>query len=210
VVLRYPADAAVLIAGVPGAGKSTLAARLGRRDGVRVLDTDPLREQWARALGPFPYRLWRPALHTAHLVRIWRALGRPGPLVVAEPATRPRVRRILLRRTRRAGRTLHLLGIDAGVAEARGGQLARGRTIRPASLERHARRWARARAQARHEGFATVRLLTRPHAAAVAALAFGAESGPWSSRTRSWSSPEARPASGVRSPCASPRRGRAA
>ncbi len=172
-ILRFPSDAAVLVAGIPGAGKSTLLARAADPAGARVLDTDPLRGRWSRVLGPLPYAVWRPALHAAHWVAVWRALGRPGgPVLVGEPGTRRLLRRTFVRRARRAGRTVHLLGIEASAADARAGQVARGRTIRPGSLERHAARWRRTRRDARVE-FDTIRLLTRADAARVSRISFG-------------------------------------
>ena len=71
-VLRYPPAAAVIVAGIPGAGKSTLIARAAFPAGTTVLDTDPRRRRWAARL-PLPYRLWRPLLHAAHLRAAWRA-----------------------------------------------------------------------------------------------------------------------------------------
>ena len=171
-VLHYPSDAAILVAGLPGAGKSTMLARAGVPEGATVLDTDPLRDAWAARV-PLPYALWRPLLHLAHYTRAWRALHRPGPVLVAEPGTRRLARRAFARAARRGGHSVHLLAIDATAAEARAGQRDRRRTIGSASLARHARRWATTRERARHEGFATVRLLTRRDAARIEALDFG-------------------------------------
>lgn len=199
VLLRYPHGSALLVAGVPGAGKSTLVARAAAgSDDVRVLDTDPLRARWAQALQPLPYPLWRPLLHAFHLTRVWWLIGRPGALVVVEPGTRGFVRRAFVRRADRAGRELHLLGIDASFAEARAGQVARRRTIGRASLGRHAARWSSTLDEAREEGFASVRVITRAQAAQVDGLLVPASSPAWSSRRRSLWSPVARLASGVR------------
>lgn len=175
--LRYPPNAAVLVAGIPGAGKSTLVARAADPATAVVLDTDPLRRRWARALAPIPYAAWRPLVHAAHLARAWRALGRAGgAVVIAEPGTRAVVRRLLVRRARRAGRTVHLLGVDATAAQARAGQHARGRTIRRPALDRHARRWRGVAGRARREGFATVAVLPREVVAQVAEIGFGRRS----------------------------------
>lgn len=163
----------MLVIGIPGAGKSTLIARAVRPSGAMVLDTDPLRRRWAAALAGLPYGLWRPFLHAAHLASIWGALGRPGgPVVIGEPGTRPFVRALMRRRAERSGRPLHLLGIDATAEEARAGQLQRRRTIRSASLERHARRWERLRRRAPNEGYASVSFLSRSEAGSVAHLSF--------------------------------------
>ena len=173
-VLHYPDRSAILVAGLPGAGKSTLLARAADPAGAVVLDTDPLRKRWQERLGALPYPLWRPLLHMAHHARIWRALGEPGPVVVGEPGTRPLLRKAFIRRARRGGHTVHLVAIDATPREARDGQKARGRKIARSSLARHARRWGRAKATLRHEGFDTVRLLARTDAARVASIAVGA------------------------------------
>lgn len=165
----YPAGAAVLVAGLPGAGKSTLVARAGG-GGHRVLDTDPRRVAWARRLPGIPYGCWRPAMHAAHLVAAWGALGRPGGLVFTEPGTRRIVRAAFLRRAASAGRELHLLGIDASEAEAREGQDARGRHVSPRALRRHARRWQSARTRVLREGFASVRFVSRAGAASLGPL----------------------------------------
>lgn len=172
-VLRYPADAAILVAGIPGAGKSTLLARAADPAVAVVLDTDPRRERWAGRI-PLPYRLWRPLLHAVHYAAAWRALRRPGPVVVAEPGTRPRLRRAFVRAARAGGHSVHFAGIDVSAHDARDGQHRRRRTIGDGSLARHASRWAETRHAVRAEGFDTIRLLTRTDAGRTERFAFGA------------------------------------
>ena len=48
--LSFPADAVVVVAGVPGAGKTTLIRRAVDRDVARVVDTDDRREAGGRRL----------------------------------------------------------------------------------------------------------------------------------------------------------------
>jgi predicted kinase len=129
----------VVVAGLPGAGKTTLVA-----GEPRVLDSDGVREAWRPRLAPVPYRLWRPLVHVWHLAAVWRALGRPGGVVVVRPFSSPWLRRAVLRRARRHHPAVHLVVVDATPAQARAGQRARGRAIGERRMRRHERRWARA------------------------------------------------------------------
>ena len=61
-------DTVTVIAGLPGAGKTTLV-----NDIPGVLDSDRIRIAWEARLGRLPYALWRPALHAWHLVSICRS-----------------------------------------------------------------------------------------------------------------------------------------
>jgi adenylate kinase len=47
--LSFPADAVVVVAGVPGAGKTTLIRRAVDRREVRVVDTDDRRAEGKRS-----------------------------------------------------------------------------------------------------------------------------------------------------------------
>lgn len=49
-------------------------------------------------------------MHAWHWVVLWRALGRPGGVVVVRPFTSGWPRRAVLRRARRHHRAVHLLG----------------------------------------------------------------------------------------------------
>ena len=139
-MLLAPLSAAfVVVAGLPGAGKTTLVA-----SEPRALDSDALREAWAPRLAPLPYRLWRPLIHTWHWLEIWRALARPEGVVVVRPFTSAWLRRAVLRRARRHHPAVHLVIVDATSAQARAGQQARGRRVRERAMRRHQRRWARA------------------------------------------------------------------
>ena len=132
-------EGVVVVAGLPGAGKTTLVACA-----PRALDSDALREAWAPRLGRIPYPLWRPLVHARHWIMIWRALKRPDAVIVVRPFTSAWLRRAVLRRARRHHAAVHLIVVDATPAEARAGQRARGRTVGERAMRRHERRWARA------------------------------------------------------------------
>ena len=139
-MLLAPGSAAVVVvAGLPGAGKTTLVA-----SEPRALDSDAVREAWVPRLRWLPYALWRPLVHARHWVVLWRALGRPEGVVVVRPFTSGRLRRAVLRRARRHHPAVHLVVVEATPEQARAGQRARGRTVRERAMRRHERRWARA------------------------------------------------------------------
>jgi len=153
-LLAAESTAVVVVAGLPGAGKTTLVA-----GEPRALDSDRLRLAWAPRLAPLPYALWRPAVHARHWIAIWRALKRPEGVIVARPFTLGCLRRAVLRRARRHHPEVHLVIVDATPAQARAGQLARGRTIRERAMRRHERRWSRAHFQS--EPWTTVTWMQR-------------------------------------------------
>ena len=132
-----PRESVVVVAGLPGAGKTTLVA-----GETRALDSDALREAWAPRLGRLPYPLWRPLVHAWHWVAIWRAVKRPEGVMVVRPFTHGWLRRAVLRRARRHHPAVHLVVVDATPAQARAGQQARGRTVRERAMRGHERRWA--------------------------------------------------------------------
>lgn len=148
------ADAVVVVAGLPGAGKTTLVA-----GEPRTLDSDAVRERWAPRLRWLPYRLWRPAVHAWHWASIWRALGRPEGVVLVRPFTWTPLRRAVLRRARWRHAEVHLVVVDATPAQARAGQRARGRMLRDRAMRRHERRWATA--DVRAEGWSSVTVVRR-------------------------------------------------
>ncbi|MEV0286881.1 AAA family ATPase [Kribbella sp. NPDC050820] len=149
--LRYPAGSVVVLAGIPGAGKSTLLRRLypvgGDHQGVRVFDSERLRDRWMPTLGAIPYAWWRPLLHLAYYVKAISAM-RSGPMILHDCATRPWVRRLIGWRARRSGLQVHLVLLDVPGDVARSGQWARGRVVRSSSMETHLRRWPDLLAQA--------------------------------------------------------------
>jgi hypothetical protein len=182
--LSYPSDAMLLVAGIPGAGKTTLIERLFSAGGPEVADTEPIRARWRERLGTRRgYRVYRPLVHLEHYGRVIRALGAEGPLVVHETGTRGWLRRRLARRALARGRTVHLLALDVPRGVAERGQASRGRRIRRASMARHEHGFAllrRALRTARDEiplgsgGFDSCLLLDRAAADRVRAVRFGA------------------------------------
>jgi hypothetical protein len=148
-VLRFPAGSVLLVAGIPGAGKSTLIGRLfgSTPSDVLVLDSADVRAAFARRLGPaLPYRLYRPLVHTAHYARIaaW-VLGPRRNLVVHECGTRDWVRRTVTALAALRLRPAHLLFLDTPPELALAGQRSRGRMIPTRPFRRHSRQSARLR-----------------------------------------------------------------
>src|SRR5215218_5630122 len=123
--LLFAPGAAVIVGGIPGAGKTTFLARAVRPGDAEVLDSAQVRRRLRARLGPrLPYALYRPLVYALHLLRVWRALALPGPLVVHDCATRGPLRRLMVRRAARAGRPVSLVLLDVDAAVARGGQRA--------------------------------------------------------------------------------------
>jgi predicted kinase len=141
----------ILVGGVPGAGKSTaIRAATADLDTVTVLDPEDLTaEIRGRLPGSVSYRVYRSLVHTTHTLRVvWRLLRGPGtgPLVVHDPGTRRRRRRLFVRLARSRGWRTTLLWIDVDRHAARKGQIVRGRALQPSSFDRHWARWERLRA----------------------------------------------------------------
>jgi predicted kinase len=186
-VLLFAPGAAVFVGGIPGAGKTTFLARTVRAGDAVVLDSADVRRRMRARLGRrVPYGLYRPLVHLIHLLRVWRALADPAPVVVHDCATRGSLRRVLLRRAARRGRPVCLLLLDVDPAVARGGQDTRGRRVRAHAMRRHERRWARmVRGTPPRpvpalsgEGFTDIRVLDRAAADAVAGLRFAGAAAP--------------------------------
>ncbi|MET8543895.1 AAA family ATPase [Kitasatospora sp. NPDC004799] len=135
----YPADAVVVVSGLPGAGKSTL---LRRWSGAAVRAVDPRTVHEAceavmpAALPYTVYRLWARLVH----FRLLRSSVRGGgPLLVHDCGSRAWMRRWLAREAGRRGRELHLVLLDVGAATALDGQRARGRHASARVFARHRR-----------------------------------------------------------------------
>ncbi|HWT24156.1 MAG TPA: AAA family ATPase, partial [Solirubrobacteraceae bacterium] len=92
--LAFEHDAVVVVAGVPGAGKSTLIRRAVDRGAADVIDTD---DERARGGGG---RL----LYARHYARIARALRGHRPVVVHSRGTQPAARRAIALMARLRGR----------------------------------------------------------------------------------------------------------
>jgi predicted kinase len=175
-VLRLPPAALLVVAGVPGAGKTTWLSRVDA-PGSLILDPEPIRARMARRLRPLPYRLWRPLVHAEHIARVLLALPGGSGLIVHDTGTRGWRRRLLAALARRFGRGGHLLLLDVTAETALEGQRERRRTLEPAAFAAHWRRWRRLRddlsgpagpdaagSPLAAEGWASVRLLDRPAA----------------------------------------------
>jgi hypothetical protein len=153
--LRYPTTAALVVAGVPGAGKST-ALRLffgaaadaenppNGPAGSVVLDSLHSRNRWRHRLGWLPYPLWRPVVHIAHFATIRTALREGvGPVVIHDCATRWWARRMIAHWAAKYDRELHMILIDVPASAARAGQYERGRRINGVMFMVHCFRWRR-------------------------------------------------------------------
>ncbi|MCF2527710.1 ATP-binding protein [Yinghuangia soli] len=176
----YGASDLVVLAGLPGAGKSTLMARCAR---ARTIDSQHVRERFQLRLPWWvPYPVIRPLVRITHYLRLYAALRARGPLVVHDCGTVPLVRTWLAATARRQGRDVHLLFIDARTDEARAGQQARSRCVPPRDFARHcavARRTldALAAAAAPPPGWKSAVVLDRPAAGRLRDLSFAAEPG---------------------------------
>jgi RNA helicase len=157
--LTYPENAVVVVAGIPGAGKSTLIRRAVDRSAVRVVDTDDQRRDGGRASN---------VRHYAHIVTaVW---GR-RPVVIHSRGTLGTLRRAITLLSSLRGRSAHLILLDAPREAAEAGQRARGRLVSRSRMDREARRWARLlRRGARGEGWSSVTVLDRATAAHVDGL----------------------------------------
>jgi energy-coupling factor transporter ATP-binding protein EcfA2 len=146
--ITVPAGSLVVVAGLPGAGKTTLLRRLAASapPGVVALDSEDVAAR-LRTL-PVAYPVLRPLVHALHLVRVLAALTGPAACVLTtDPMTGPLRRLLLGVAARRTGRSLHLVLVDATVAEAVDGQDRRGRTLGRRRMARHAQRWERLRSR---------------------------------------------------------------
>jgi predicted kinase len=160
--LSFPHDAVVVVAGVPGAGKTTLIRRAVNRDVARVVDTDDRREAGARRF-----------LNVRHYAAIVAAIAGRRPVVIHSRGTHPAARRAIAALAALRGRPAHLVMLDAEPAEAVAGQRARGRTVDPSEMDRQLARWRRLMARRpRREGWASVIVLDREQAARTGGFAF--------------------------------------
>ncbi|MGH3326616.1 MAG: AAA family ATPase [Streptomycetales bacterium] len=181
--LHYPRGVVLVVAGLPGAGKTTFIARLFDGDEVTILDPDHLRQRCGRWLPGVPYQAYRPLVHLAHYRRVASTLRRTvvpakatgqAHTVVVHETTRPLARRWLSGRATRSGRPLHLIALDVPEDVALQGQASRGRALRRAAFQRHCRRWRAFRdtRTAAPERYASVLVLDRAGADALRTVAF--------------------------------------
>lgn len=137
--MRVGRRSLVVLAGLPGAGKSTVLGKLRGGKDISTLDSDQVRARLRKVLpDSLPYRYYRPLVHLVHRSRIaWTCLRTPGPVVAHEPATRATTRVLLLMFGWLTGRQRVLVWLHADPREALAGQQARGRLIRSGSFQRH-------------------------------------------------------------------------
>jgi hypothetical protein len=157
--LTYPDNAVVVVAGLPGAGKSTLIRRAVDRSAVRVVDTDDQRRDGRRAS------------YVRHYGHILAAVWGRRPVVIHSRGTLGTLRRLITLVSSLRGRPAHLILLDAPRAEAEDGQRRRGRFVSRSRMDREVARWERlVRGGVRREGWRSVTVLDRPSAAAVERL----------------------------------------
>jgi hypothetical protein len=163
--LTFSSDSVVVVAGLPGAGKTTLIRRAAERGAVCVVDTDDR-----------PRR--GPLLYAGHYGRIVAAIAGSRPAMIHSRGTHPYARRAIATLAALRGRPAHLVLIDAERAEAEAGQRARGRVIDASEMARQERRWRRLMTGGPgHEGWRSIVVLDRARAGDVEAFEFaGAES----------------------------------
>jgi predicted kinase len=156
-VLRFPRGALVAIGGPPGAGKSTLAARVVDLARVPVLDPDEIRAardlSWEEALAA-----WRAELDTA--------LAAGTGAVAVTTALRHGHRLGMTKAAAAAGVPAHLVLLDADADACRAGRAAQGDArISDGLFEHLLREWQAFRrmlaAQGDPQPFDSVTLLTR-------------------------------------------------
>ena len=137
----------MLVGGVPGAGKTTVIARIADEvPGVDALDPETYRDGLRRLLpAGTAYAVYRPLVHTLHALRVLLELLRgpvPGrTLVVHDPATRPGRRGLFARLARARGWEPVLVYVDVPRVLAETGQVLRGRVVDPVRFAGHWARW---------------------------------------------------------------------
>lgn len=136
--LSYPADAAVVVAGLPGSGKSTLLRAWSRT--ATVVDPRATRTAHeARMPDWLPYGAYRPWARLSHMLWIRSEMRLRHPLLIHDCGSRPWMRRWLAHTADRSRRPLHMVVLDVGPQEALSGQHARRRTASPRVFRLHRR-----------------------------------------------------------------------
>ena len=159
-------DSVVVVAGIPGAGKTTLIDRAVDRTSAVVLDTDDRR----RAGKASRWKCVRVARHYHGIVSaVLRR--RDITVVVHSRGTTVLARRLVAALAHLRGRPAHLVLLVATPTEAVDGQRRRGRTVASGEMITHVDRFAGLvadrEATARREGWASVTVLDRADAARV-------------------------------------------
>jgi AAA domain len=139
--------ALLVVAGLPGSGKSTMLRQVSASGPVTVLDSDQVRHRLAAMLpAGIPYSWYRPLVHVLHRLRtLGAAATAPGPVAVHVPATAAVTRLSMVLIGAVTGRPRHLLWVDCTPEQALAGQYARDRLVPSASFGRHVARAARLR-----------------------------------------------------------------
>ncbi|WP_354702398.1 hypothetical protein DSM112329_02756 [Paraconexibacter sp. AEG42_29] len=167
--MRVEPDAVLVVAGVPGAGKTTLIDRAVDRAATTVVDTDDRRRE-GRASRYKPVRV------AGHYRRIVAAilLRRGAPVVVHSRGTTTLARRAFPLLARVRGRPAHLVLLTVSTEAALAGQRQRGRIIPGREMRGHIERFGAVVADperlARREGWASVTVLDRERASALARI----------------------------------------
>lgn len=152
----------MLVAGLPGAGKSRLLAGLPMGPDIAVLDSDAFRQALRPAMGGVPYAWYRPLVHLMHRAAVLATAASPVRCVAVHlPATDPAHRVAVVALAGLTGRQAHLVWLDVDPEAARAGQRARGRLVPAASFARHVERAA---AFEPGPGWASVTVLDRASA----------------------------------------------
>ena len=133
---------------MPGAGKSTLLAGLPAGPGTgRCSTRRPTGPPCSRLLPGVPYAWYRPLVHLWHRLAVLLAALSEQPdawwCTCRPPTSGPGS--AVARLARLTGRSAHLLWLHVDPAEARRGQLARGRVVPEPSFAAHAEQAARTR-----------------------------------------------------------------
>lgn len=139
--------ALLVVAGLPGSGKSTMLRQVSSSGPVTVLDSDQVRDRLAAILpAGVPYSRYRPLVHVLHRLRtIAVAATASGPVAVHVPATAAVTRLSMVAIGALTGRPRHLLWLDCTPEQALAGQTARARVVPSASFGRHVARATRVR-----------------------------------------------------------------
>lgn len=139
--LVVPRRSLVLVAGLPGAGKTTLVRRLGDTPGVHALDSEDVAGVLARV--PLPYRSVRPLVHLVHLLCLLLTLMTPaGCVLSSDPLTSSRRRAVFAAAAALTGRRMSVVLLHTAAQDARDGQRRRGRVLTEARMSRHEHRYA--------------------------------------------------------------------